>query len=86
MKDEIIKIRNRLTELDKYYRAKISDNMKNQKMLNLISNLSNSIMVAYRNLDTAVFYLQRMEELNGKKYDDETKLFYDKTKQSESGK
>ena len=70
MKDEIIQIRNRLTELDKQTRVKISNNMKNQKMLNLISNLSNSIMISYRNLDTAIFYLGRISEEEGKKYDE----------------
>jgi hypothetical protein len=69
-KEELIKIRNKLTELERHYKFQIADNMKNKKMINILSNLSNLLMVCYRNLDSAVFYLDKLNQEQGRKYEE----------------
>ena len=68
-KEELIIISMKLNELSKQYKSLISENIKNKRLVSLASSLSNSLMVAYRNIDDSVLDIIKLDKLNGKKYE-----------------
>lgn len=63
-KNRLIEIRNELSLIRELYSSKISEAMKSKdkKMINLLSNLCEGLMMANRGLDNSITYLSKMEE------------------------
>jgi len=60
--DELIKISNRIKEIEDAYKSEVSKDLSDKKTIKSIANISNFLMLARYRLSDAISFISKYEE------------------------
>ena len=62
-KDELIKISNRLKEIEDSYKSEISKNMNHKQIITLVSNLTNNLILSRYRITDAINFINKLDKV-----------------------